>query len=155
MGGCRVFYDYQRCGMDNSSDDGFGSNLYDDMATAPGPAWLRKWLGDDILANVVNVNITGKWRPGAGINATTERPEDLPAADQVRSLSEFPEERDLAPLAQLSGLEELVLASDIAPSDLQNLLELKNLKVLILHGLTSAAETDLPRVSSHSESSSD
>ena len=78
IGECKVFYDYQRTGFDLSSDQGikslngansdfagwfFESSVYNRKATPPGPAWLRKWLGDDILANFAYVEIAGEWRP--------------------------------------------------------------------------------------------
>jgi Leucine-rich repeat (LRR) protein len=125
---CQVYYDYQRRSAYSAAEldfetlnqpDYFEWGYYDEDAIPPGPEWLRQWLGDDILASVTYIQIPGQYRPVPGTNVAK-----LQTAD-------------LTPLSQLSSLEHVVFTSDIAAADLNYLSGLKNLKVLVLQGISS------------------
>jgi hypothetical protein len=151
IGNCQVLYDYELRTLDHLSDEDaklfnqadnpflfniFEANVYDSRETPPGPSWLRKWLGDDILANVAFIDASGPWRPMNGKALVADQAADA----ESRGLRGVHAERTLAPLAQFSNLQFVVLGDDIVSSDLQALMSLENLKVLVLHGLSRDAD---------------
>lgn len=109
--------------------DAAGIN-FDERAPAPGPAWLRRLLGDGYFRNVVQV-----WLPPGKIPINFELLTAFPKLRSVHLKRTNITDADLAGLANLRALESLDLrGTGIQGSGLRELQSLPRLSELDLDG---------------------
>lgn len=152
-GGGFVVYDFQMQILPS------GASNYTDNATPPGPAWLRKVLGDDFFTNVVGARIVTEAGLDQiellsrlqklelnGVMITDSRLEQLKQAIQLDALTldnTNIADAGLEKLAGLRRLETLSLArTQVTDAGLEKLAQLRQIKYLDL-SWTKVTDTGL------------
>jgi hypothetical protein len=133
--GVTVMFSYQK------SPDGSFSYL----ASVPGPAWLRRIIGDDYFRTAVSVTATAEKGPitDAGMRYLA----DLPSLDRLYISKSGTTDEGIQHIAGLTRLTQLTLrGSQITDDGLRHLKNLRNLELLQLidnqitgHGLKHLA----------------
>jgi hypothetical protein len=137
--GGRIVYDWQ---LDASIND----------FTAPGPAWLRRRLGDDCFSNVVSVTIDG-WGTPAGDEVTGEwlrRLEPFTELTQATFIGTHVTDDGLRYVAKCRKIVQLSLTdetvTDAGLAYLRDLPAIKELDLSSASGVTDAGLIDIARL---------
>ena len=132
-GGGSVGYDYQFRTFPSGTS-------YIDNATPPGPAWLRRLLGDDFFTNVVEAGIVT--RPG--LDQLTQ----LPKIQRLELEGLAVVDSTLDQLKDLNRLDGLCLKNtSITDKGMEKLAELTQIKSLELYGNVNVTDDGLKGVS--------